>query len=271
MVSASQIAVEFDVTIVDDGSTDGTSEAVRTLLGDAVTVIQGDGSWYWARSMQIAESWVLDRCRGPRDCILWLNDDTYLDEGALHILFKTQSDRRDNIVVGVFTEPASDERSYGGLKRVGLHPLSYRQTAGGDEGTNLDAFNGNCVLVPVNIARKVGGIDGGFAHALADIDYGYRSRMSRIAISETPRAIGHCARGDRAVDGSMITRWKSFTGVKGGGHRKSMTRILQKTSPRMWPLIIAATYGIWWVRAITSALANPAQALTSPAKSETNT
>ena len=39
---------------MDDGSTDGTADAVRHAF-DSVTVIRGDGSLYWAAAMARAE------------------------------------------------------------------------------------------------------------------------------------------------------------------------------------------------------------------------
>ena len=40
----------------------------------------------------------------------------------------------------------------------------------------VDAMNGNLVLVPRPTAERMGGIDGKFSHALADIDYATRAR-----------------------------------------------------------------------------------------------
>ena len=69
---------QFRIYLVDDGSTDGTAEAVRKLNLD-VKIIQGPGTWYWAHSMYQAEM-SIDR---PFDSILWINDDIQLFEESL--------------------------------------------------------------------------------------------------------------------------------------------------------------------------------------------
>ncbi len=64
--------MEFRIIVVVDGSTDGTLEAIRTF-SFPVEIIQGDGSWWWSRS-------VNEGCRKALGNnvtgILLLNDDT---------------------------------------------------------------------------------------------------------------------------------------------------------------------------------------------------
>ena len=66
------------VIVVDDGSTDGTSDALAREFPSA-TVIQGDGLLFWnggmRRAMQVA---LQSEC----DYMLWLNDDVLLQNDA---------------------------------------------------------------------------------------------------------------------------------------------------------------------------------------------
>ena len=48
-----QIIQNIDVFLTDDGSTDGTSEAVKKIYPQ-VNIIQGDGNLFWSRGMYIA-------------------------------------------------------------------------------------------------------------------------------------------------------------------------------------------------------------------------
>src|SRR6476620_8947755 len=67
-------SVDYQVFIVDDGSTDGTSQAVQTEF-PAASVIGADGDLYWAAGMALAESAAREHAW---DVLLWLNDDVEL-------------------------------------------------------------------------------------------------------------------------------------------------------------------------------------------------
>ena len=69
------------IYLADDGSTDGTADAVAALKLP-VTIVSGSGDWFWARSM--AEAWqAID---SKPDVVLWLNDDvTLLDDALEHL------------------------------------------------------------------------------------------------------------------------------------------------------------------------------------------
>ena len=96
------------VYLVDDGSTDGTSEAVQQEWTD-VQVIRGDGTLFWNHGMRRAFS---EAVKGDHPFYLWLNDDTILLEDSLTSLLDTHRDLKArqehlNIVVGSTRDPGS--------------------------------------------------------------------------------------------------------------------------------------------------------------------
>lgn len=64
----------FHLVLIDDGSNDGTEEMVRARVKN-LTVIKGDGSWWWAGSLQQGIDWLKSNAAGAEDVVLMVNDD----------------------------------------------------------------------------------------------------------------------------------------------------------------------------------------------------
>lgn len=247
--------VDIDFTIFDDGSSDGTVEALGLIAAD-ITILQGDGSAYWARSMALAEAHVLQRSDEP-DAIVWLNDDVVLDVDSFASVQNKRSLLAAGIVVGATRDPRSAVTTYTGWVKTGWHPLRFSNLEPTAAPQKVDTFNGNFVVVPTRIARRLGGIDGQFSHSLADIDYGLRCGRLSIPVWLLPGTCGTCPRNPPDPDDGLSQKWHRFLGTKGGGNYGSLRRILRKGSPYLWPAYIAVTYSMWWVRNLRKVIARP--------------
>jgi GT2 family glycosyltransferase len=235
--------VDLEAVLVDDGSIDGTVDAVVDL-SENVEVIRGDGSLYWARSMSLAEERAM--VRRP-DFLLWLNDDVVLYPSAVRTLMSARDAARDaRIVVGSTVDPKTGLVSYGGVRRIDWHPLRYKLVAPVDgEAQFCDTFNGNVALVPRKVYRAVGVIDGRFAHAFADFDYGLRARALGFEVAVAGGVVGECGHNPgvswRAPSLSLVTRYRLMLGRK-GVPIGSLARYLRRHGGTLWPIYIAATY-----------------------------
>jgi len=72
---AAQTDQGFHLVLVDDGSKDGTADAVSSIIPSA-TILRGTGHWWWAGSLEQARRWLLQQPSGPDDLVLIANDDT---------------------------------------------------------------------------------------------------------------------------------------------------------------------------------------------------
>jgi GT2 family glycosyltransferase len=108
--------VLLDVFVLDDASTDGTSEAIAEHFPE-ITVLHGDGKLYWNGGMRRAFGAAI---AGDYDYYLWMNDDTQLEDNALPVLLDTERRLRDRgeeaiIVAGSTRHPETGELTYSGV------------------------------------------------------------------------------------------------------------------------------------------------------------
>lgn len=180
----------LEVVLVDDGSCDGTSAAVRASF-PTVSVIQGTGELYWTGGTCAADAqaWLTDP-----DFELWLNDDVHLDLTAVQTLVDAAhvSDNRA-VIVGSCVDPETGVPSYGGYRRLNpRRPLELSRVAPTGQLEPLDTMNGNVVLVPSAVRQSIGSLDRRFSHNMADLDYGFRARSKGWEVTLAPRSIGTC-------------------------------------------------------------------------------
>lgn len=193
--------VGLRVYLVDDGSTDGTSEAVKSSYPE-VKLIKGDGSLYWSGGMRLAFAEAL---KDSYDYYLWLNDDTMLLPDAIEKLLSTHrrlidQSRPNSIVAGQIRDPVTGALTYGGvIRRSRWWPLKFTWLETNGEPQECHTMDGNCVFIPHGVAELVGNIDETFTHGTGDWDYGLRARKLGCSIWVVPGYVGTCHRNPASI------------------------------------------------------------------------
>lgn len=181
--------------VVDDASTDGTAEAIAEQFPE-VRLLHGSGDLYWNGGMRKAFGAALAE---GFDHYWWLNDDVELDDDALTALLDTLhevSKTRPNppIVVGAMRDPDGGHTTYGGVRRENPgRPLDFSLVEPGDRPVRVQTMNGNCVVIPKEVAHNVGNIEPSYRQKMGDFDYGLRATQLGFEVWLAPSTHGVCA------------------------------------------------------------------------------
>jgi GT2 family glycosyltransferase len=237
------------VLLTDDGSVDGTGDAVRREFPE-VAVLQGDGNLYWVGGTQRA--WDAAR---PADFYFWLNDDVCLRPGAVKSLLAVHAASADpaTIVVGATCDPDAGKTCTGGMRRAGWYRVSVITPT--HEPQECDSFNGNIVLVPRQADERIGSLDTRYTHYFADGDYGLRARKYGIQVLLAPLHLGECrlnplANSSFDVELPLRERWRKMFGPKGYRPPKQWWAFVRDHAPRPKVFYWATPYVLFGVESL---------------------
>lgn len=246
-----------DVYVVDDGSTDDTSDAI-SLNYPMVKLIKGNGQLFWNGGMRVAFE---EARQHSYDYYLWVNDDTLLVPSALQMLINAHVSTSKqgygmSIIAGSTCDPVTGSLTYGGWKvDGGANLLKLAMVTPEKTLIQCDTINGNCVLIPREVEQTIGNLDPAFTHSMGDIDYGFRAKKAGCTIWVASGYAGTC--GLNSGQGlwtdlaklSLRVRWKRLLGPKGLPPKEWLI-FTRRYCGRMWPLYWVNPYLKFWVKGL---------------------
>lgn len=232
--------VSFHFIITDDNSTDGTREALKKLPY-SIKLLSGNGQLFWNGGMEKTLDFALTKAE-KTDYYLLVNDDVIFFKGSIEALIERQKGApkggvHDQAVIIGSTEDSSGRTSYGGVKLLSKYFARFALVEPSEAYEECDTFNGNCVLIPMEVFFKTGNVDSAYRHSMSDYDYGMRIRKLGFMIYNSSEHVGKC--NDNDVSGS----WRDVTLKRG-------ERLKKKESPkglprRDWYHFIRKNYGLF--------------------------
>lgn len=153
---------DFDIIVVDDGSTDGTADLITTRFPEA-TLLYGDGTLWWTGAINVGIRHAMARA-GADDGVLVINDDLEVDPDYLARFYEQWISLPDTLIGSVCVDIDNPDNIADGGMSVNWWTAKIRRLNTGrklsEVGHNFHApvsvLTGRGVLIPSEVFRRIG-------------------------------------------------------------------------------------------------------------------
>lgn len=252
--ATNQAKDRYDVVVylTDDGSTDGTSEAVNQEFPQ-VKVLQGSGDLFWAKGMN--HSWEAALVNEKWDGFLLLNDDTNVFENLFEQIDLTDQYSQEKhglsgVYVGSTKDQDSDEISYGGSIIHSRWRYTFSKRIPNGTPQTCELGNANIMYVSNSVVEKIGVLSKGYAHGVADYDYTLSCLKKKLPVLVMPEFCGTCKNDHRSMyhnfENMSFKERLNYLYHPLGVDFKSRLQFMRKFFPMRYPIF----YLVGWFKVL---------------------
>lgn len=232
------LSVEYEIVLIDDGSTDGTREFLATLSTPYQIILNEKNLGYAGANNRGASM-------AHHDILLFLNNDLILKPGWLEPLLKGLSNLPEVGIVGnIQLDAASGLIDHAGVffdhKGLPAHARKGRKTIPKEEFREWNALTAACMALRKEDFLSLGGFDEAYRNGTEDIDLcvrmkkaGYRLFVANHSVvlhhvSSSPGRTDH----DSANMALFQSRWGAVTAD--WGKREWAEEYLRRYARKWW-------------------------------------
>lgn len=190
---------DFDVIVVNDGSTDGTSSSIKKKYPQW-TVLKGNGKWWWTKSMYMGVKRALETSR-KGDFILSMNNDCYFKRNYLSQIVKASQQNKRAIVGSLILDAEKPKKVidagvkinwkrnliYGVADKISDKLKFYTDR---EIIKDIDTLPGKGSLIPIEVFGKIGNFNyKKLPHYIADYEFFCRAKRGgfKLIVSSKSR------------------------------------------------------------------------------------
>lgn len=189
-----QTYTKVEVVVVDDGSSDGTSQMIDQKF-PSVTLIKGDGRLWWLGAINLALQHIMTKSN-ESDLVIFLNDDLIFKESLIEVLVRTHKKYPRAIIGSVESIQGTNNLIHNGgniinwwvAKGKNLNAGRSLQEFPAGHTEKVSIQNGRGVLFPMKVIREIGLLNTRYVH-LGDFEFSVRAEKHGYELLKTYDAV----------------------------------------------------------------------------------
>lgn len=208
----------YQTIVVNDGSSDGTTEKINTNYPDVV-VLEGDGNLWWTGATNMGVEYAL-QVAVEKDFVLALNNDLEVKPDYLSELVKAYDENEPCLIGSISVYQNNPEQvaflgtksnQYTTKSRPTIRDDRYSDVVKKYDYIPTEALPGRGMLIPVEIFTKIGLFDfDRFPQYLADYDFSKRATYAGCKLIVATKAVVMSAVDNTGVSYIMQPTWSTF-------------------------------------------------------------